>query len=270
MMLSQRRRILMSGLSKWIPLTLSGTSLTFETTKEGYFDALQIDGKSVQSSVPTISVPVGITSLANYNLKSNLTEIPITQSMNGIDEYKDYISVSDGEVLYVQKIKVIPITSSNVNNFAAYTSGNAWEGNHMCVFWNGVSPLMVGDLGLNNYMTIVPIAQLQYPYLYGITENFSILSNRITISLRRESIGVSSEATQAECVTAIKNWLIGRYNAGNPLTFYVALETPITTDITSTTLGQALLSVPTYAPQTILTTDSTLTPTLTATCLVKE
>ena len=65
-------------------------------------------------------------------------------------------------------------------------------------------------------------------------------------------------ATQSACVTAIRNWLIGLYNAGNPLTFYVALATPITTDITNTDLGRALLALQTTPYTTHIYDDGAL------------
>jgi hypothetical protein len=64
-------------------------------------------------------------------------------------------------------------------------------------------------------------------------------------------------------LTEFKNWVVEKYNEGNPLTVLVQRATPLEHDITNTDLGQQLLALATSKGTNILEISGDLAPSQT-------
>lgn len=185
-----------------------------------------------------IQVELGTTVTPYEPFQCQTIDLPEPIELNGIGDVKDTIRLrTDGSGKLIQKVYKKVLTGNE--SFHTYTPD--------------VGGIQFGCKD-ENIMQIesenVLCTHLPSKFTWNVCEDGIAVTNTssVVVRFRLESLGIY---TTADLKAKLKEW----YNAGNPITLYAPLKTPVETAITQPNIN-AIKSAHTYKPNTVITNNA--------------
>lgn len=235
----------------------TGKNLNIADCTEGTIYGLSIFGECSQDEVPSPTTPADVISVENPVLRITdedgisawELEIPYTlmglKNKSGKFEARDEIVVSKGSVKLIQRCYKWVISSNDCNKFSRYNDPSTKGFYYTIMYAPSGAPSMkikTCSAGCGNFL---PTTYEDWKEWNAETLHFGqSYTNRVY------AITASHYSSGEEFYNYLSN------NGANEIYVIYQLATPIETDITDTDCGQALLSLFTHYPNTVISCDT--------------
>ena len=232
-------------------------SLNITDSAKGTISGLSIFGDCNQTGTPSPTTPIDVVSAKNPVLKITdedgnsawELEIPYTlmglKNKNGKFEARDEIVVEEGKVKLIQRCYKWVISLSDCNKFSRYNDPSP-EGFYYTLMNtpSGVPAMRIKTCSAG-YGNFLPTTYEDWKEWNAETLHFGqSYTNKVY------AVTASLYSSGEEFYNYLSN------NGTNEIYVIYQLATPIDTDITNTDCGQALLSLFTHYPKTVISCDT--------------